>query len=248
MYMSFLELLKANLKIVFRDTGGLFWTVALPVVIYVALSLLPIGNFFKLDFNYSAFVLPGIISYVIMQGGIYGLGYWMVDMRAQGVIKRFVVTPLRQWELALAVVCSRLVVMLIQVVLLTAIGVLAFHTAFYWNIFSILLFTILGGSIFLMLGLLISTVASSYQAAAPITAGIGLPLTVLGNMFFSVSVLPVALQWVAKVLPITYLAQGLRAVYLEPFSIEPLAIPVLILFGWFALMLALTVWRFKLKE
>jgi ABC-type multidrug transport system permease subunit len=246
--MAFLELLKVNIKIVYRDAGGLFWTIALPVAIYVALSLLPIGNFFKLDFNYSAFVLPGIISYVIMQGGIYGLGYWMVDMRAQGVIKRFIVTPLRQWELALAVVCSRLVVMFAQVVLLTLIGVFVFHTAFYGNIASILVFTLLGGGIFLMLGLLISTWASSYQSAAPITAAIGLPLTVLGNMFFSASVLPEALQWVAKVLPITYLAQGLRVSYLEPFQLTAISVPLLVLLAWFVVMLGVTVWRFRLRE
>lgn len=246
--MTFLELLKANIKIVYRDTGGLFWTIALPVVVYVALSLLPINSFFKLNFNYAAFVLPGVIAYVIMQGGIYGLGYWMVDMRAQGVVKRFLVTPLRQWELALAVVCSRLVVMFAQVLLLTLIGVLFFHTGFAGNVFSICAFVVLGGGIFLMLGLLISTLAGSYQAAAPITAAIGLPLTVLGNMFFSISVLPQQLQWVAKILPITHVAEGLRLLYLQPFNAAAIFTPIVVVCVWFLIMLCLTVWRFRLRE
>lgn len=246
--MSFIELLKANLKIVYRDAGGLFWTIALPVVIYCALSLLPIDRFFQLGFSYSHFVLPGIIAYVIMQGGIYGLGYWMVDMRAQGVIKRFLVTPLKQWELALAVVVSRLVVMLAQVVLLTAIGVVFFHAPFYWNIVSIFVITVLGGGIFLMLGLLISTMAGSYQSAAPITAGIGLPLTFLGNMFFPITALPVAVQWVAKMLPVTHVAQGLRAAYSAPFSFAAIQAPVFALSVWLVIMFGLTVWRFRLKE
>ncbi|MBL8031063.1 MAG: ABC transporter permease [Candidatus Doudnabacteria bacterium] len=246
--MSFIELLKANLKIVYRDAGGLFWTIALPVVIYCALSLLPINRFFQLGFSYSHFVLPGIIAYVIMQGGIYGLGYWMVDMRAQGVIKRFLVTPLKQWELALAVVVSRLVVMLAQVALLTVIGVIFFRAPFYWNIISIFVITVLGGGIFLMLGLLISTMAGSYQSAAPITAGIGLPLTFLGNMFFPITALPIAVQWVAKVLPITHVAQGLRAAYSAPFSFAAIQTPLLVLLVWLIIMLGLTVWRFRLKE
>lgn len=246
--MSFVELLKANLKIVYRDVGGLFWTIALPVAIYCALSLLPIDRFFQLGFSYSQFVLPGIIAYVIMQGGIYGLGYWMVDMRAQGVIKRFLVTPIKQWELAFAVVVSRLVVMLIQVVLLTAIGVFLFHAPFYWNIISTLFVTLVGGAIFLMLGLLISTLASSYQSAAPITAGIGLPLTFLGNMFFPITALPVAVQWVSKALPVTHIAQALRALYAAPFSLVSIQTSLLVLIVWLAIMLGLTVWRFKLKE
>jgi ABC-2 type transport system permease protein len=114
--------------------------------------------------------------------------------------------------------------------------------------FSILLITILGGGIFLMLGLLISTMASSYQSAAPITAGIGLPFTFLGNMFFSITALPVAVQWVSKVLPVTHVAQGLRAAYSAPFSFAAIQTPVLVLLTWLAAMLALTVWRFRLKE
>lgn len=246
--MSFIELLKANVKIVYRDRAGLFWTIVLPLVIYAGLALFPISRYLNLGFNYSEFVLPGIIAYVIMQGGIYGLGYWMVDMRAQGVVKRFLVTPLRQWELALAVVCSRLVVMLVQVVLLTLVGVLFLNSPFYWNVLSIIVFTVLGGSIFLMIGLLISTVASSYQAAAPLTAGIGLPLTVLGNMFFPISVLPRVVQVIAKILPITPVAQGLRIVYTQQFAFSQIITPVSVLLVWFIVVLAVTVWRFRLKE
>lgn len=246
--MSFLELLKANLKIVYRDPAGLFWTIALPLVIYIGLSLAPINKYLQLSFDYSQFILPGIIAYVIMQGGIYGLGYWMVDMRAQGVIKRFLVTPLRQWELALAVVASRLVVALLQVVLLTTIGILFFGAVFEWNIIPILIVILLGGGIFLMIGLLISTIASSYQAAAPITAGVGLPLTVLGNMFFPITVLPSVVQSLAKVLPITPLAQALRTLYVEPFNLTSIQNQLLILVVWFILILGLTVWRFRLKE
>lgn len=246
--MSFLELLKANLKIVYRDAGGLFWTIALPIVVYVVLSLLPINKYLPISFDYSDFVLPGVIAYVIMQGGIYGLGYWMVDMRAQGVIKRFLATPLKQWELAFAVVVSRLVVMVVQVVLLTLMGILFFHAPYQWNVLSTLVFTVLGGGIFLMLGLLISTMAGSYQAAAPITAGLGLPMTFLGNMFFPISVLPETVQIIAKILPVTHLALGLRAVYLEKFSWVAIQSPFLVLVLWFLLMLGLIVWRFRLKE
>jgi ABC-2 type transport system permease protein len=99
-----------------------------------------------------------------------------------------------------------------------------------------------------MLGLLISTMAGSYQSAAPITAGLGLPMTFLGNMFFPINVLPDSIQIIAKILPVTYLAQGLRTVFLEPFSFSVIQTPLLVLLLWFAIMLSLTVWRFRLKE
>jgi hypothetical protein len=42
--MSFVQLFLANLKILYRDRSGFFWNILLPAGIYIALSLLPIGN------------------------------------------------------------------------------------------------------------------------------------------------------------------------------------------------------------
>ncbi len=246
--MSFWQLFTANLKIVYRYPASLFWIVAMPVAIYVVISILPIGQFIKTGVDYSTYLLPGVIAMTIMQGGIYALAYWMVDMRARGVIKRFLVTPLRPAEMGLALVAARLVVLLVQVVLLTLVGMIFFHAMFAWNVVSVLIYTALGGSIFLMVGLFISTFAKTYDAAAPITAGIGLPLTFLGNIFYPVSVLPHSLQVLANILPITHLANGLRTAYLEPFAWNHLLPSLPILLAWFAGLLLLVIWRFKLEE
>jgi ABC-2 type transport system permease protein len=248
MSKAFLELFKINSKLFYRNPAALFWTVAMPVVFYIGLGFVPINRLIGTDYSYATFLLPGMIAYVIMQGGIYGLAYWMVDMRSRGVIKRFVVTPVKPYQMAISVVASRLVVMLMQVVVLTLVGVFLFDVHFTWNILSILAFTLLGGTVFLVLGLLISSFASTYETAAPITAAIGLPLTALGNIFFPIEKLPEVVQWIAKVLPISYLADGLRKVYLGPFNWETVYVDFLVLLLWAAVMLALVIWRFKLEE
>ena len=220
----------------------------MPSFIYIALSVLPIGKAINPAEKYSNFVLPGIIAMTIMQGGIYGLAYWMVDLKARGVIKRFLVTPLKVWQLAISLIAARLLVILVQVLVLTLLGVLVFGALFAGNILSILIMVILGGGIFLMLGLLISNFANSYETAAPITTAIGLPLTFLGNIFYPVDVLPSVLRTVAKLLPITYLADGLRQAYLYTFDFHKIAKDILILSLWFVFILILTISLFKLKE
>lgn len=245
---SFNQLFLANLKIVYRNHNGIFWTILMPAFVYSALSVLPIGSSGNVNLKYSDYVLPGILAMTIMQGGIYGLAYWMVDLRSRGVIKRFLVTPLKQWQMVLSVVASRTIVIFVQMIVLTLIGVLFFHAKFVGNYFSIILLAAMGGSIFLLLGLCISNLAKSYEAAAPITSAIGLPLTFLGNIFYPISTLPHGLQVFAKLLPITYLADGLRQAYLYPFSLHSLTKDVLILLCWLIVMLAVTIWRFRLKE
>lgn len=184
----------------------------------------------------------------IMQGGIYSLAYWMVDLKARGIIKRLLATPLKQWQLALSLVCARLTIVIAQVVILTLLGALVFKAQFVGNIISTLILVLLGGSIFLLCGLLISTFAKSYDSAAPITSAIGLPLTFLGNIFYPIETLPHGLQVVARFLPITYLADGLRQAYLYPFNFATIGFDILILAIWLAVMLVLTFWLFRLKE
>ena len=184
MKSSFGQLFLTNLKLIYRNRGGAFWTLVMPVFIYVALSVLPVGKIAGARFNYSDYILPGIIAMTIMQGGIYGLAYWMVDLKSRGVIKRLLVTPINKTELVISLLCARVAIILVQLVVLTAVGVIFFHASFAGNVLSVIIFSLLGGFIFLLLGLLISTFANTYEAAAPITTAIGLPLT-FWEIFFT---------------------------------------------------------------
>ena len=245
---SFKQLFLANLKIFYREKSGFFWTLAMPAFIYIALSVLPISGSLGKGASYADFVLPGIIAMVIMQGGIYGLAYWMTDLKARGVIKRLNATPIETRELVLALVASRILVIFGQVIILTLLGVVFFHAQFAGNVLSVAVLAALGGGIFLTLGLLISSFATSYDSAAPITSAIGLPMTFLGDIFYPVSVLPHGLQVFAKCLPITYLADGMRLAYSQAFSWAAFWPDMAILAAWLLGVLWLTAKIFKLKE
>lgn len=245
---SFYQLFLANLKIFYRNRQGFFWTLFMPAGIYIALSVLPISNGINSGQSYSNYVLPGIIAMTIMQTGIYGLAYWLVDLKARGVIKRFLVTPLTITQFIFGILASRLVIIFIEVIVLTLVGILTFHAEFAGNIFSTLIITLLGGSIFLLIGLVISNYSNSYETTAPITTAVGLPLTFLGNIFYPVDSLPHTLRIVANCLPITYLADGLRQAYLYPFNFQVIGKDILILALWLIAMLILTISVFRLRE
>jgi ABC-2 type transport system permease protein len=118
----------------------------------------------------------------------------MVDLKSRGIIKRLMATPIKQWQLALSLISARLVIVVAQTVILTMLGVFVFHASFFGNILSSLILVLIGGAIFLCLGLIISSFAKSYDTAAPITSAVGLPLTFLGDIFYPISSLPHGLQ------------------------------------------------------
>ncbi len=248
MTSSFKQLFLMSLRLLYRNTTGIFFTLVMPLIIYVALSLLPIGATFGTGVNYSQYVLPGILAMTIMQGGIYGLAYWMIDMRSKGVIKRFLVTPISQTELIVSMLSSRVIIAVLQAVVLTLVGVIFFGAQVSWSMWPALLFVIIGSAVFLLVGLFISMLADSYEAAAPITSAIGLPLTFLGNIFFPVDGLPKVLRFVGEILPVTYMSDGIRSLFLGKTSWSVIGWDLAILTLWLIGLLLLAIWRFRLKD
>lgn len=230
---------------IYRYPQALFWILVMPLGFYIILSLFKIEKFISLPTTYSEFLLPGLIALTIMQNGIYGLAYWLVDLRAQGVVKRFLVTPINPITLVLSVVTARTIIAFAQVLLLTLAGVIFFDVHVSLNIIPILFFVILGSLVFLLVGLFISTLAKSYDVAAPITALFGLPMTFLGGAFYPVESMPKALNIIAQILPITYFSHSLRTLFLNPFSLNDIWKDFLVLFAWLIFLLVLVSWRFK---
>lgn len=251
MSSSFAQLFLANVRMVYRNTGGLFWTVAMPVAFYIIFALFRLERFVNVGGrSYADFFLPGFLAYTFMQGGLYGLGYFLTDLKSKGVIKRFLVTPIRPFQMALSVVASRLLVMLAQLILLTGIGVILFNAQFsVANIPIVFLTTLLGGSLFLFIGLLVSTFATSYESAAPLTAGLGLPLMFLGDVFYPIQMLPNFLKIIAEILPLSHLSQTLRMLYVGGgLNWQQFSIHIAVMVIWLMVLLLVTRWRFKLEE
>lgn len=249
---TFLQLFLVNFKIFIRNRNAFFWTIAMPSILYSVLSVLPIGKVFSsLPVKYSTFLLPGLLASTIMQNGIYSLAYWLVDLKARGALKRFLVTPITQNQLFAGVLASRLAFMIIQSFILVVLALIFFQavlTVSWLNLGFIIFFILLGGSIFLLLGLVIASFADTYEAAAPITAAIGLPLNFLSSIFYPLEVLPQSLQVVARLLPMTYFADSLRMLFLEPFMWNRISLDLFVLIIWCLIALCLVAWRFRFSE
>lgn len=248
--MSFYQLFVSNLKILYRNWRGLFWNILLPLIIYIAIALL--GSHFKfgdLAIDYPKYLLPGILAMTIMQTGIYTLAYWLIELKEVGVMKRFAVTPLSTSELLTSLTCSRLLLIIVQVALVSIVGYLVFGTRPYGDLIPILFLTLLGGTIFLVVGFLISVITGSYDEAAPISAGVNLLLTFLGNVFFPISILPKPIQAIGKELPLSFLSDGLRNSFtINGAGFKKSAIDFFALIIWLIIIFAFTVYAYKIKQ
>jgi hypothetical protein len=74
----------------------------------------------------------------LMNSGMWGVGFALVEMRQRKLLKRFVATPMRRSDFLLALASSRLVLMVIEVGLLLGFGVLVFHMRVRGSILSVI--------------------------------------------------------------------------------------------------------------
>ncbi len=77
--------------------------------------------------RYIDFLIPGLLGMNLMNSGMWGIGFAVVEMRQRKLLKRFVATPMRRSDFLLALASSRLVLMIIEVGLLLVFGILVFH-------------------------------------------------------------------------------------------------------------------------
>jgi len=165
--------------------------------------------------RYIDFLIPGLLGMNLMNSGMWGIGFALVDMRQRKLLKRFVGTPMRRGDFLLALLSSRLVLMMIEIALLLTLGVIVFHMRVLGSIFAILLLGSIGAMCFGGVGLLTASRAQKIESVSGLMNLVMMPMWIFSGVFFSYERFPAVIQPLIKVLPLTALNDALRASILE---------------------------------
>jgi ABC-type multidrug transport system permease subunit len=195
--------------------------------------------------RYIDFLIPGLLGMNLMNSGMWGIGFALVDMRQRKLLKRFVATPMRRSDFLMALASSRLILMVIEVGLLLSFGILIFHMRVLGSFFSIVLIGALGAISFGGLGLLTASRARKIESVSGLINIVMMPMWIFSGVFFSYERFPAVVQPFIKALPLTALNDALRATILEGASLSSQAgrIAVLALWGGISFFLALRWFR-----
>jgi ABC-type multidrug transport system permease subunit len=197
--------------------------------------------------RYIDFLLPGMIGMRLMGGGMWGVGFVVVDMRVRKLLKRFLATPMRRSDFLLAVMASRLMFTLADIVVLLLFGYLAFGIRTQGSYFDLAVVTLLGGATFAGIGLLVASRVQTIETVSGLMNLVMLPMWILSGVFFSSERFPEVVQPAINLLPLTALNQALRGIMLEGQSLAALW-PQLALLAAYAVVtftIALRVFRWR---
>ena len=182
--------------------------------------------------RYIDFLIPGLIGMGLMNSGMWGIGFSLVDMRQRKLLKRFVATPMRRSDFLLAVMSSRLVLMVAEVSVLLLFGVLVFHMPVAGSLWALLLLGSIGAIAFGAIGLLTACRAQKIETASGLINLVMMPMWIFSGVFFSYEHFPALAQPFIKALPLTALNDALRAIILEGASLPSQSARFLILLVW----------------
>jgi ABC-2 type transport system permease protein len=169
--------------------------------------------------SYIDFLVPGLIAMALSQSAVFGVAGSLVSFRERGIFRRLRVTPLPLTEFAIGRVASHLALALTQTAVLLTVGVVGFGVNLNAYFIALVPLVVLGALAFIALGLLVGSVAKTQDSADAIANAITLPMLFLAGIFFPLDAAPSWLQAIAKVLPLTYLASGLRDVAIRGHSV-----------------------------
>jgi ABC-type multidrug transport system permease subunit len=197
--------------------------------------------------SYVDYLVPGLLAMGLMGGGLWGVGFAIVDMRIRKLLKRFMATPMKRTHFLMGMMTSRLIFMIPQIVFLLLFSYLIFGVRINGNWLSMLFIVMLGAIEFSTIGLLVASRAQTLEAASGLMNLVMLPMWTLSGIFFSYERFPEIVQPLIKLLPLTPVIDALRGMMMDGKSILTFGPEILVILIWcivpFTVSLAIFRWN-----
>jgi ABC-type multidrug transport system permease subunit len=197
--------------------------------------------------RYIDFLIPGLIGLNLLSSGLWGVGYAIVNMRKEKLLKRLMSTPVKRSNFLLSFILARLVFLPVELGLVIGFANIAFGVPVRGSLLLLLAVAALGACTFTGLGVLLASRSSSTESVQGYMNLVAVPMWILSGVFFSSDHFPNVIQPLIKALPLTALCDAMRAIMLDGAGVAAIAPALAVLAAWgvvsFAITLKIFRWR-----
>lgn len=176
--------------------------------------------------RYIDFLIPGLIGLNLLGAGMWGVGFNLVQMRTQNLLRRLSVTPMRRREFLLGYLLGRFVLVVPEALAIALFGVFLWGVPFRGSLLAGALLVLVAGFAFAGLGCLLASRARTIEGIAGLMNLFQLPMWLLGGTFFDNERLTGVVKWAAEAMPLTHANRALRDVMLAPGTVADVAWPL----------------------
>jgi len=169
--------------------------------------------------RYIDFMAPGVLAQSVLFVAIF-YGISTIQERDQGIIVKFLVSPVPRTAIVLGKALSAGVRGLSQCTIIYLLSIVRrIHLSLNpWHILAVVATVILSASLFSTFSLVIACLVKTQQRLMGIGQIITMPLFFASNAIYPISIMPHWLQIVSRINPLTYEVDALRSMMLRDLS------------------------------
>jgi ABC-2 type transport system permease protein len=193
----------------------------------------------------AVYIVPGLIGVLLSLTLLLVTSIAIARERERGTFEQLVVTPISKTDIMLGKLLPFVAVGYLQMTSILILGKILFHVPIRGSV--LLLYLLSLGFIVanLGVGLLVSTLVKTQLQAMQLSVFFLMPNILLSGFMFPRDAMPMAAQWLAYTLPLTYYLTILRGILLKGIGIQYLWHETLVLLGFAGLLIVISVRRFS---
>ncbi len=193
-------------------------------------------------YSYLQFISPGLIMMSIINNAYASGVSGFFNMKFARDIEELLVTPMHRWVMLSGFVIAGMLRGMIVGSIVTLIALLFTHLHMH-SLSGIILVAILSSAVFSTAGVLNALYAKTFDHINFMTTFVITPLTYLGGVFYSISMLPPVWRYISMANPITYIIHSFRFSVLGigayhvwmAYAVMALVFALLFYIAWFCL-------------
>ncbi len=193
------------------------------------------------------FNIPGLIGLIMQNVTMILTAFSLVREKERGTMEQLIVTPIRPLELMLGKITPYVGVGLFSFCLVLLVGTYWFGVPVKGSISLLVTLSVLFLVTTLLLGIFISTVAKTQLQAMQMAFAFILPSVLLSGFMFPRDSMPLVIQWLGGLVPLTYFLEILRGIFLKGVDIDALWKDVVGMSSFCLLILTVAILRFRKK-
>lgn len=227
---AFRALLKTEIRLSLRGMDMFIFAICMPVVVVIILGAV-FGNKPAFDGAEHTFLeqsFGAVSTIAICAGGVMGLPLVISDYRSRKILKRFKVTPISPALILAVQVVIYALYSIVSLILVYATGAIFLGYQLYGSWLQFLGAYLLVMLSMFSIGLLVGGIAPNIKIASVAASLLYFPMLIFSGATLPYEVMPVALQKVADILPLTQGIKLLKAASLG-LPIDSVFFPVLVM-------------------
>lgn len=207
-----------DLLIFRRNPASTFFTIILPLIFLVIFVAIFGNQELENGARLATLYVPGLLALAIISATATNVAITMTARREKGILKRVRGTPMPPWVFIASQAIAGFLISALMTVLITLIGRIFYGVTLNTSGIPALLITVLLGAFcFSAVGLALTTIIPSEEAAPAVTNATMLPLYFISEVFVFGDQVPSGVRFIADLFPVKHLSVALQQSY-DPFA------------------------------